>query len=227
MTPRIDITFPEVLDRLDYPNRVTAAPVTIDAVAWITSYFQEMTGGVEYERFAQEELAKGSLNALSSENFSNIRNVSGRGWSGTDVEPLFGKAIPELERIPVAADVFKTKEFDRDVARAVHSLCQVKGIEIANATKLLYQKRPRLIPILDSYARQALNLPWNDDYSFEGYRSVVAGALWNIRDIERRNSDELKQLENWLNRERQVTHGLKLSRLRIVDILAWGIIHQR
>jgi hypothetical protein len=99
-----------------------------------------------------------------------------------------------------------------------------KGIQIANACKIFYQKRPRLIPILDQYARLAFNIPWHEDDE-----DIMAFALKQVRTVAlfEDNIHSLRALTDWLRDHPSVTGGLSLSKVRLLDILAWAIVRKR
>ena len=65
---------------------------------------------------------------------------------------ILGRDHDILAAIPLDADALETDAYDGHVGQLLELLLAHCGIRIANATKLLYQKRPRLIPVLDKLA---------------------------------------------------------------------------
>lgn len=222
-------TFPRVIRTgLNYQGKLTPTdhqrvdvPDARKVIGW---YFRQMYDGVAYERFVHSEANRSSPNTLTRENFEYTRKVTGIGWSYVDVEGLIGRTFEELEQIPVDADIFETTALDTPAVRLLtHLHDDWKGIAVANATKLLYQKRPRLIPILDDFARRAMGVHWTSDtpsafaLGFSRVREVAAFG-WNPQSLDR--------LLVWLADNPDATAGLALSRLRVVDVLAWCVIWQ-
>jgi Family of unknown function (DUF6308) len=218
--------FPNVLTRLKWAHRVTPADSSRielrdirNVLSW---YFSQMTGGARFQQAIQEEWNTKRPNCLVKQNFQAAKQISSMGWGYQKLGHLFGKALPELRRIPPNADLFRTTKYDTDVGNVIDRLIGQPGIQIANATKLLSQKRPRLIPIFDEYARQSFHVPLLDG-------DVVTPALASIREIAeyKTNKQSLQNLSEWLVEHPTVADGLSLSMLRLMDILAWGVIRQR
>src|SRR5439155_14880752 len=94
-----------------------------------------------------------------------------------------------------------------------------RGIQIANTCKIMYQKRPRLIPILDEYARLALDIPW-----YQTGTECFQRGLAQVRQFAgyAENITVLQRLSRWLSDQTEMTKGLSLSMVRLIDILAWG-----
>jgi len=150
--------------------------------------------------------------------------VSSRGWSYKGVERFLDRTLPQLERIPLSADLFDSEAHDGAIGDLIDVLNGQPGILIANSCKIFYQKRPAAVPILDQYARCVFNVPWGDEDD-----DIVTPALRNIRRVAAygSNPQTLANLNDWLRDNPHVTNGLSLSRLRVLDILAWGVMRQR
>src|SRR5262249_47781928 len=151
--------FPNVISNLFGMRGET---VTVDPVPTLTSYWQTMYLGVAYEKCVHSQANRDHANIIAPQNYKNSRRIHarGRGFSEETFGPLLGVPLKELEAIPLDADLFETKEFDKLARKLFCTLCMRRGIGAANATKILYQKRPRLFPILDQYFRCAIDLPW-------------------------------------------------------------------
>ncbi|UCD76224.1 MAG: hypothetical protein JSV91_04735 [Phycisphaerales bacterium] len=221
------ITFPMVLARLDYANRLTEADyrgVTVDPRETICRYVEFAgTKGIKYERYVNSDENLAYPHRLTRNNFRNSKKVNSQGWHYSWVEDLIDRDWPELARVPLDADALETDAFDADAIAVLVALCQYRGIRVANATKLLYQKRPRLIPILDVLARKALGVHWagGDD----AFRDAFALGFRRVREVaaHRNNARVLSDVTAWLESDPGLTGGLPLSRLRILDILAWQV----
>ncbi len=257
------VTFPHVIKtELKYPHQLTAAdyvgvhiPDARPVLAW---YFRVMTGGLTYENFVHSAGNRSQANVLTRENFENARSISAQGFSYADVEDLFGRELPELKAIPIDADLFCTREHDASAVAAVNSVYGHRGLQIANTTKLLYQKRPDYIPILDLFVRLATNIPWipdtpslrqrcsealekqrldgmsesqalavlSEQFSDSRNFSAIALALQQFRHVVKigENRMSLQNLQSWAEADPEATVGLRLSSMRILDILAWSLV---
>lgn len=222
------VTFPKVLYAVDWPHKLTPGsyrrvevPDARETVQW---YFPEMYLGVEYEAFVQGESNRSAPNTLTHANFEYTRKVTGIGWGYADVQDLIGRTFEELEAIPLDADIFDTDVYDRHAVKLLTHLHDgYKGIKVANASKLLYQKRPKLIPIFDDFVRRALNIYWVEPT----YKAFELGFS-RLREVGSygENGQALDRTIAWLIAHPEVTAGLTLSKLRVLDILAWGVIQQ-
>jgi hypothetical protein len=185
-----------------------------------------MYNGVAYERYVRSRENLLHPNCLTRSNFSNARKVSSQGWSYAAVEPLIDRTLPSLERIPLDADLFLSDACDIDAIDALDTVFGHPGIRVANATKLLYQKRYKLIPILDVYVRQALDVPYYRE-TYTGRRAFELGFR-KFREVANyaHNDRALSAIESYLKGHPEITGGMDLSRLRIIDILAWGAIQR-
>lgn len=219
----LPVRFPRVLDRMDYAHRVTRSEVVVDGKEVLKWYCSWATDGIKYEWIVQSAENQGVPDCLIEANISNLTNVRGRGWSWATLQPFVNQPLAELQTIPPDASLFETKEHDRAVIQLVNRFCRLRGTKIANATKLLYQKRPGLIPIIDEFARRAFDLPWTDG-PLDDFSQTLRMAFWNLREFEQLNSRSLDELQAWNESAPDATAGLRFSRLRIIDILAWGAI---
>lgn len=220
----IDVTFPAVLDHLNYEHRVTRRSVTVDAADILHWYCREWaTLGMRYERFVHSDENRAHPHSITRANVSNSTNLRSRGWSWAILEPYLDRPQPELARIPVDADLLTTSAYDADVAALVNRFAALRGVKLANATKFLYQKRPALIPVLDELARRAFGVHWLKG-GYGDWSHVLALAFTNIREFDRRNAAALDRLEAWLAEQPDLTDGLRFTRLRLIDILAWSTV---
>jgi len=220
------VVFPRVLSRLNYLHLLTSGDFshrTVDGREILRWYFLDMSKGVAYEKYVQNAENTACPNRLTEGNFRNTKNVNSQGWSYEGVAVLIDKEWTELSRIPMDADIFTTNFYDSDVISILDTMRKTPGIDITNATKLLYQKRPKLVSIFDDFVRKAIGYYW-----VHGYPESFRLGFQQIREVESHgdNSEALDRLEHWLRTEPQITGGLTISRLRILDILAWGVIRK-
>ncbi|HEV3258742.1 MAG TPA: DUF6308 family protein [Gemmataceae bacterium] len=262
------VTFPHVIrPRLKYVHQMNSSDyvrVTVpdgrDMIRW---YFEAPSRGRKYEEGVQSTWNRASPNALTKENLVNARNARSQGWSYEDVKPLLSQSYPELERIPPEADLLETNRYDADAIQLLERFLVCRGLKVANVSKLFYQKRPRLIPILDDFVRRAMNIPylWDDESGRQrGLKRLAektvscqhAGpalqvlALWlepepdlgafglGFRQFRHyagasNNARALESLMAWIaGKGSDIDQIPKISRLRILDILAWGTVrHMR
>jgi hypothetical protein len=231
--------FPEFLMQLKYQHQVK--PTDLESVELLDCreifkwYLKEMTRGVQYERELNQPWNTSSLNHLTKQNFQNARDIGSLGWSYEGIDSLLINPMPELESIPPWVDLLETKHYDAALVKLVFALYGHRGIQIANACKILYQKRPRLVPILDQYARQAFNIPWipdNGDADPQPAKEpddVMTLASRQIRRVADHgsNCDTLSRLSIWLRESSDATGFPPISKLRVLDILAWGVAWRR
>lgn len=216
-------TFPSVLRKVVRDDKVRSDAcrtlIIPDGVEMIRRYFREMTAGAEYERQIHGDWNTYQPDILLRRNFETAKLIASMGWSSNGVADLIEQPIPGLPQVPPTADLFLTSDHDAAAATALAHLDKRRGIEAANATKLLYQKRPAYIPILDDYARRALCLPW---VRTGGYEAI----LRRFRDCLSTpgNHDALLAIKSRLSSDPSITQGLSLSSVRIVDVLAWGAL---
>jgi hypothetical protein len=92
-----------------------------------------------------------------------------------------------------------------------------KGIRISKATKLLYLKRPRLIPILDNYVISAL---W-EDYGNDSDAGI--NALFKFYIVLKDNEGLLSSLSNkladWVKTKYKI--DLLVTPIRVLESLIW------
>jgi hypothetical protein len=231
VSAKTQVVFPCVItDMNKYEDQLTDADrhsVAVDGAAVLGWYASEMTGGIAYQRFISSEENLSSPNALTRANFEAARRISSLGWSYDGVEHLIGVEMPELVEIPLDADFLDTRAYDALVGEMVRRLCETRGIKIANATKLLHQKRPGLIPVLDAFARQAVGCGWGRSDTDPGAAQVTQRGMDCFRKVAQWG-DNLAAVET-LRTRAATDPTLKLgtpTRLRVLDILAWGVIRQ-
>ncbi len=223
-----ELIFPRVIKSLRYSDQLDQSCYEVRRVngtEMIRWYFREMYDGAKYERFVHSEENRAYPNCLTRRNFANASLIRARGWSYEGVKSLIDCNLPELARIPTDADLFETDIYDDAIVEALEVLYEYPGIQVANACKLLYQKRPRLVPILDAYVRQAVDVPWLRE---DGIAPVLRLAFTRLRELVNygANGGNLDKIAEWVTSDPDITGVSELSKLRILDILAWGAIRQ-
>lgn len=221
--------FPEVLQRMDYADRIPPDQrrvVRIDAREAVERYLREMNLGMEYERFVQSDANAGEPNRITRGNLEAAKLIHSMGWSYEGLSELVDQEIEELRSIPLQADFFETREYDRHAIDALLRLWRYRGVQVANATKFLYQKRRWLIPILDSYARQALGAAWTRGENTAGYREAFRIGFVQARRVYHHegNAALIDRVLSWLDQDQALSQGLHCSRVRVLDMLAWVTI---
>ena len=208
---------------LQFPN----GTVVNDAENVVRRYFRDMFLGRRYEERAYSQENTSRPNHLLLKNWRASFWIHARGMSWKTMRELFNDeqecSLP-LPAIPVeavlASDWSSTQRF---VARALEMLMAKPGVAAANATKILYQKRPALIPILDSVVCAKLAGRWDLRRSAD-----VLRAIDGFRDAMMRpqNFAELCTLKDWIADAADVSLSQSarnsISVMRLYDIIAWS-----
>jgi len=219
------ITFPRVLRSVDWEDKISPVDVAcveiVDASEIIRNYFAEMNLGVEYERQISASWNTATPNQITKENVNNANRIHAR-LSAPQLQGLLGRDIPQLHSIPIDADLLTTDAYDSFAAKVLAELDDWPRVDAANATKLAYQKRPTFFPILDSFVRRAIGLAWVRGPFIPAYVKLL--RQYRSFATAPRNADVLTKLKTWLTDSPKITHGLTLSRVRVLDIIAWGTI---
>ncbi len=137
-------------------------------------------------------------------------------------EPVFRDEQRWLRRIPPNLDIVLADESEWEAANGGNLLsnaiagCIQPGIGLASATKVLYLKRPKLVPVLDRLVAEIMgvNLPDNPGMA----RRVAVGQqlATAIRREARRNLDALRNIQEELSRG-----GIERPLIRILDAILW------
>jgi len=259
------ITFPHVIQtKLKSVDKLTSGDflcVTLpDAREVIKWYWgSESTGisrGAQFEQFVQSAANQHEPNRVTWDNVKATSLIHGR-FADKLVADFVDRELDCLSKIPVQTDMFASREFD-GLAVDLFSALLRPGIQPANLTKLLYQKRPKLIPILDDFVRRAANVPylWDEpEQQDKGIRALRQRALspdGNCEPIEllnywltdepemgalalafrqfrylagfANNAKAISNLTQWIESNPRMTSNLRLSKVRLLDILGWSVI---
>jgi hypothetical protein len=125
-------------------------------------------------------------------------------------------SIPALREIDEELDLFLTSDRKWTASHVSDNLASLfglvvgNGIGIAIASKLLHLKRPRLIPVCDSYVLRLMGIP--------GHGAASGVALVEcLRSIRKHWTSPLKQLQVSLQ-----VQGHDRSLVRVADALMWS-----
>jgi hypothetical protein len=138
-------------------------------------------------------------------------------WDET--EWLAADASPLLAALPPDADLFRHwPAIEAPVLELLDLLITRQGLSSHHATALLYQKRPALVPVLDSVSRRMLPLPRGKATARQVFRAAFNQFLHIGRMAE--NQEPLDRLTFWLAQRPSLTQFLAFSRVRLLNIVA-------
>lgn len=138
-----------------------------------------------------------------------------------DLEELNSDCEPILRSIPQSADLFcDWPAVEAPVRRIFRTLMESHGRSVSTASSLLYQKRPRLIPVLDRPLRLALNSPLSGPARGDALLRAIS-QLKSIGDLPR-NAAALARLEQYLGARPEVGRYLAFSRMRLLSLVIAG-----
>lgn len=132
--------------------------------------------------------------------------------------------ISELEVLMESWDLLDLSEesWQNDVGPllllALERFSAFVGLGPAVVTKLLALKRPRLVPICDSFVLNAIGakIPSEPDRRHQRAAALML-AIEHLRQQAGGNRDGLQELQAWLEAK-----GIHRSRARILDALLWA-----
>jgi len=224
------LLFPQVLRQLEYDRNLGARDrrsvrLSIDAaINLLIAYSKDMYQGIAFDNQIRQQWNLADPHSICAENLNAARLIHAQGFSNSTFDTFLGQPFRGLVDIPADADLFTTTRFDRPAAIALAILDDLRGIATANSTKILHQKRPGLIPILDEFVRRALNLTWNEHEGIPGY----------LRHFERYRAfrdvgENRAALDTIIARlpSSEARHFADKPLVRIVDALAWSLIYYR
>lgn len=220
--------FPSVIREVKYTRQLHEADrrslvLTVDeALHLLRQYCAEMNLGIEYDRRIRQPWNADNPNCLTEQNLTVARLIHAQGFRNDDLADLLNRPIAALAEIPLDGDLFATEEHDRAAAMAMGLLDEFKGINVANATKLLHQKRPGMFPILDSFVRRAIGLCWPEAEGQAGYQQLLREYRAFLKHDE--NTPALQHIIQGLG-EAETEHFVGKPRVRVLDALAWSVIY--
>lgn len=110
------------------------------------------------------------------------------------------------------------KDYKDRIKNVLRSMCSIKGVRIAVATKILHLKRPKLIPILDTKVLDYLSGKRTQNIKKEKLIMIGIQAIDKIREDIIRNEKNLNELRDSL-----ADLPYSFTNVRLYDILIWEI----
>jgi hypothetical protein len=196
----MNVVFPAILPTLDYSDRIKPADrrrltLSFDEVCKIMGdYLKEMTSGVRYDRMLRGAANMSAPNMIVMENIEAANQILAR-FKYEKAEPFLNKPVPALDKIPTDADLFETGKYDGYAADVLAYLDDFDGLDVSVASKILHQKRPKLVPIFDVLARRALNIPWTRGSGGAVYEPLF--ACFRMFTTHGDNAAALDKLVSW------------------------------
>jgi hypothetical protein len=124
--------------------------------------------------------------------------------------------LPELSAIDQDWDLFLTSDSAWRIATVPTKLAALfdallgRGIGVSRATKVLHIKRPRLIPVCDSYVLRLMGIPGDTAAS-------AVALIEHLRSLRRELRPILVDLQRELRKR-----GYERTLVRIADALVWS-----
>jgi hypothetical protein len=161
----------------------------------------------------------GDPDLISRNDVALVNRTMGARSSYSNWTRLFKRgSLPALRAVGPGIDVFLTSDREWAARHVLDNLASLfglvigKGIGIAVATKVLHMKRPRLIPVCDSYVLRLMGIPGQDADS--GVALVEC-----LRSLRAQWTPPLEQLQRSLG-----SRGYDRSLVRIADALMWSAL---
>jgi len=147
------------------------------------------------------------------------------------------KAVADaLSKIEYRADLFSMDEaetlelIDGPLRELITSLAEVKGVDVAVASKILHLKRPALVPILDRYIFTFYSYIYHVGKKARNVETAVR-LLREMRADGRNNLNVLTALAEHMNAaaNKKLPPGQKvaLTPVRVLDRVIWRHIKKR
>jgi len=141
-----------------------------------------------------------------------------------------------LHKIEFRADLFSMKEaetvdiIDGPLRSSITSLVEIKGVDVALASKILHLKRPALVPILDRYVFTFYSYIYHVGKKARNVETAVR-LLKEFRDDGLNNLNVLNGLARRVNdaANKKLPPGQKvaLTPARVLDRVIWRHIKKR
>ena len=191
---------------------------------------REASASLEFDRYGvrMPGLFPDWHNRLTAQDLA-ITMLMNSGMTPADVEMLLeqrGEIEVALRAVPVSVDLFS--DWNDPLPKAVKDLfssMEVHGVGLAKMTKVLCLKRPRLIPMLDSYVMKALYEGEWPQVEEDTYAEAGILAIQRFRELYRQNAAAVEalteQINAWLSRYRHEP-PVALTNVRVLETLLWG-----
>jgi hypothetical protein len=141
-----------------------------------------------------------------------------------------------LHQIEFAADLFAMDEgetlelVDGPLRELITSLAEVKGVDVAVASKILHLKRPALVPILDRYVFSFYSYIYHAGKKSRNVETAVR-LLKEIRDDGLNNLNVLnglaRRINDAANEKLPPGQTVALTPARVLDRVIWRHIKKR
>jgi hypothetical protein len=161
----------------------------------------------------------GNPDLISRDDVALVNRTMGARSSYSNWNRLFKRGtLPGLRAINPQIDLFLTPDREWTGQHVVNNLASAfemvigKGIGIAVATKVLHLKRPRLIPVCDSYVLRLMGIPG------QNARSGVA-LVECLRTLRTQWTPPLEQLQRSLRDK-----GYDRTLVRLADGVMWSAL---
>jgi hypothetical protein len=197
-----------------------SGPVRVaDAREAIKAYLEVGVVPWRFEMAVRSPANLAAPNEISFGNWANSALLADEpaGWG--EFEDLAPDLWAALEEVPLDADLFRDWVTVREpVLDLFEAVLVSPSVSLVQASALLYQKRPALIPVLDRPMRSALGITGGRPFS----REAVAGCFERIVAVGNtpENRKALDQLLWWIAVQPWETSYVMLSRARVVGIIA-------
>jgi hypothetical protein len=192
----------------------------------VAAYFKDMYLGRRYEEWVYSCSNREMPNRLLMQNWNAAFWVRARSMKWVLLERFFSDSADgplPLNTVPRDAELENDWPRPRElVSNLLTPLLRIRGIRAANATKLLYQKRSSLIPILDSRVCERLHGDWD----LKNVGDVLSAVdVFYAAITETENRSVLSYLKKWIGSatEFELSGEARagVSMLRIYDLVAW------
>jgi hypothetical protein len=194
-----------------------------DCRSLLTEQFRESTALWQFEARARLPEAAAETDRLTFANWSNAALLSLDAQEWQAVAGTFGQSIPALRRIAPQADLLGDwRSLQENAVEAFLLLTDKFNIEATFASRLLYQKRPGVFPLLDGAYRKALNVRPPQPSRKEMFQRLLSQTVAIAGDPQ--NAMTLDRVLIWSARHPAATRGLALTRVRLFNLLAAAMV---
>jgi hypothetical protein len=194
-----------------------------DCRSLLAERFRESTALRQFEARSRLPEATAETDRLTFANWSNALVLSPDAQEWQTVAGTFGQSIPALRRIAPQADLLSDAgSVGPNAVEAFLLLTDKFNVEPTLASRLLYQKRPGVFPLLDGSYRKALNVRPPQPSREEMFRRVLSQTVAIAG--EQQNALTLDRVLIWAARRPGATGGLALTRVRLFNLLAAALV---
>jgi hypothetical protein len=194
-----------------------------DCRSLLAERFRDATDLWQFEARSRLPEATAETDRLTFVNWSNALLLSPDAQDWQAVAGAFGPSIPALRRIAPQADLLGDwRSLQENAVEAFLLLTDKFNVEPTLASRLLYQKRPGVFPLLDGSYRKALNVRPPQPSREEMFRRILSQTVAIAGEPQ--NAMMLDRVLIWAARHPSSTRGLALTRVRLFNLLAGAIV---